>query len=52
MPDSDYENEGLAWMERKGIKINGVTPQYFWDRWKYADELVYVVRFEIVEVNQ
>ena len=46
MPEEDYENEGLAWMERQGILIQGKSPRVFWETWKQAAEDVYVVRFE------
>jgi hypothetical protein len=45
MPDEDYENEGLGWMERQGMTIQGIHPREFWKRWKQAAEDVYVVRF-------
>ena len=51
MPDSDYENEGLSWMERQNMKIQGITPRKFWEQWKLADELVYVVRFKKLEAS-
>ena len=51
MPAEDYENEGLAWMERQGMKIQGVSPREFWEHWKAADEVVYVVRFKKLEAS-
>lgn len=48
MPDRDYKAEGLEWMEKQGILIRGKSPRQFWDDWKLADELVYVVRFQLV----
>ena len=49
MPDADYEKEGLGWMERRGVMIRGRTPREFWESWKDADELVYVVRFQVMK---
>lgn len=51
MPDEDYENEGLGWMERQGIMIRGIRPREFWESWKAAGELVYVVRFKKLDVS-
>ena len=51
IPDEDYENEGLAWMEEQGLKIRGMEPREFWEQWKAADELVYVVRFKKLEAS-
>ena len=48
-PDSDYRAEGLEWLEQQGIKIRGMEPREFWDEWKAADELVYVVRFRVIK---
>ena len=50
MPERDYASEGLLWMEKKGIKIRGMEPREFWEKWKAADELVYVVRFQLMSV--
>ncbi len=49
MPDSDYKVEGLLWMEQNGIRIRGQDPREFWENWKAADELVWVVRFKLVK---
>jgi len=48
-PDRDYKAEGLLWMEEKGIKVRGMEPREFWEQWKAADELVYVVRFQLMK---
>ena len=48
-PDADYENEGLGWMERHGLLVGGVHPRDFWEQWKARDELVYVVRFQLMK---
>lgn len=50
MPDEDYENEGLGWMERHGITIQGITPREFWETWKGAAKTLYVVRFKKLQV--
>jgi len=50
MPETDYEAEGLAWIEEKGLLIRGKHPWQFWREWKAANEEVYVVRFQEVKV--
>lgn len=47
-PDTDFEAEGLAWMEEQGILIRKHVPRVFWRAWKLAKETVYVVRFELL----
>lgn len=48
MTERDFVSEGLAWMEKRGVMINGLTPRGFFERWKKLDELVWVVRFQLV----
>ena len=50
MTEADYEAEGLAWMEQTGKLIRGKTPRQFFEDWKAADELVYVVRFQLMQL--
>ena len=54
-PDSDFENEGLAWMQERyeetrlrDYTLNGLSPRQFWMAQKLGDALVYVVRFELL----
>jgi len=49
MTEMDYRAEGLEWMEQNGILIRGKYPRQFFDQWKAADELVYVVRFQLMK---
>ena len=49
MTEADYKAEGLLWMEEKGIRIRGQHPRVFFDQWKAADELVYVIRFQVIK---
>lgn len=50
-PGADFEAEGLLWMERNDLLIRGQSPTYFWDRWRERNELVWVVRFELVSIE-
>jgi hypothetical protein len=48
-PEEDYDNEGLAWMEKQGLMVQGKHPRQFWDEWRAAGEDVTVVRFKKIE---
>jgi len=49
MSESDYQAEGLAWMEQQGIKIRGLHPREFFLNWQQANEMVWVVTFTKLE---
>ncbi|MDV2988553.1 MAG: hypothetical protein P3T54_00100 [Dehalogenimonas sp.] len=49
MTEDDFEAEGFKWMEENGISMRGVSPRQFFEDWKAADELVFVVEFETLE---
>lgn len=49
-PGDDFKAEGFYWMEENDILVRGVMPTYFWDQWREDNELVYVVRFEVVSL--
>jgi len=49
MTEADYEAEGLLWMEQQGIMIRGKQPREFFEEWKMIDEVVYVVRFQLLK---
>ena len=51
MPETDFDNEGLQWMDERHLLILGKTPRQFWDDWKAADEELWVIRFEIATVT-
>lgn len=51
-PDSDYAAEGLAWMEERGLKCDGLPARTFWRAWKISNPLVWVVRFKIINPVQ
>ncbi len=42
----DYKNEGLDWMEQQGLKIQGLYPHEFFNRWVAKDEDVWVIKFK------
>ena len=48
IPDSDYEAEGLKFMEEKGLLIRGITPREWFDNWRASDQVLFVVRFALV----
>ena len=45
--DEDWELEGFGWMSRRGILINGVTPEVFFERWRHANIDLWVVDFSL-----
>ena len=53
MPDSDYEAEGFKFLEENPELVSkklGPINRDFFEKWRKADELLYVVRLELVEV--
>ena len=51
-PPEDYQREGLAWMEERGVLIQRATPRQFWADWQAANTLEWVIRFEGVKGEQ
>ncbi len=49
-PETDYEAEGFAFLSKIGAKVDGMTPEALWRLWHISARLLYVVRFELVEV--
>lgn len=52
IPDEDWINEGFAYLESIGEKVNGKTPREFWDAWKNDAEDIWVIRFRVVLENR
>ena len=50
IPAADWENEGFAYLTGIGCTVHGRTPRDFWNGWKASPYLVWVVRFEIVDI--
>lgn len=54
-PDSDYEAEGLAYLEEIGALVgsgpDGSLPSQFWNDWRAGGEELFVVRFELLELT-
>ena len=51
MPDADYDNEGLKWMEEQGLLILEKNPREFWEEWRASDEELWVVRFDPITMT-
>jgi len=49
-PESDWEAEGFAYLERMGSKVGKLTPRVLWKAWHVFPQEMWVVRFELVEV--
>jgi hypothetical protein len=50
MTEQDYEDEGFLWMEKNGLLFRGRDPRQAFEEWKAANEMLYVVRFNILEI--
>ncbi|KKN82008.1 hypothetical protein LCGC14_0312750 [marine sediment metagenome] len=44
-----FADEGLAWMAVHDLRLQGLTPEAFWLRWREENPLLWVVRFELIE---
>ena len=49
MPDSDFEEEGFAYMQEHHQKIWGETPKFAFANWKNSDDYYWVVRFKKID---
>jgi len=51
IPTSDYEAEGFAYLDEQEMTLgDGVYPRELWDDWFTDPVMLWVVRFELVEV--
>ena len=50
VPETDWYNEGFAWLQSQGKKVDGMTPKELWQDWKDNPKDMWVVRFEVVEL--
>jgi len=49
-PASDYEAEGFAYLQERGLHVDGLEPKTLWRSWHQQPRMMWVVRFELVEV--
>lgn len=50
LPEDDWQAEGFDYLEEIGAKVNGVSPRALWRAWQVWPRVLWVVRFELVEV--
>lgn len=50
IPPDDWEAEGFGYMTLHRIEIDGGTPLALWEAWHERSVMLWVVRFELVEV--
>ncbi len=50
VPEEDYRNEGFEYLHRIGAKVNGLTPEQLWRSWHLFPQILWVIRFEVVEI--
>lgn len=48
LPEEDWINEGLAFMEENGYIIKGMHPAVFWLQWKEDKLDLWVIRFKLI----
>lgn len=46
MTEQDYRDEGLLWMEQRGLTIDGRTPRQFFEGWQTQDLNLWVIRLK------
>ncbi len=49
---ADYVDEGFAYLEGIGAKVNGMTPRELWESWHVDPQDLWVIRFEVVRVSR
>lgn len=49
MPNSDFENEGFAYMEEQGLKIWKKSPRHAFKDWRNDGGMYWVLRFGKVD---
>jgi hypothetical protein len=47
-PESDYEEEGFAYLESIGAKVDGHSPRTLWRAWHLYPQEMWVVRFSLI----
>lgn len=49
----EFENEGFAWLESRGLTVFGLRPLNLWHNWLSGQErrIPYVVRFELLSLT-
>ena len=51
-PAIDYRLEGFEHLTRIGATVQGMTPAELWDEWHVRPQVLYVVRFRLVELTK
>lgn len=49
-PETDWYNEGFAWLHSHRKKVDGMEPRELWQDWKDNPRDMWVIRFEILEL--
>lgn len=49
LPEADWENEGFAYLEERGLLVDGHSAGFMWRGWKILPRDFWVVRFELVD---
>lgn len=51
-PPDDYEAEGFAYLSSIGAKVDGHSPEALWRLWHSHAMDFWVVRFEVVSIEE
>ena len=49
---SDWHEEGFEYLSKIGAKLNGRTPRDVFEDWKINPVMLWVVRFEVVNLSE
>ena len=52
VPMDDWDNEGFGYLTGIGATVDGLKPIELWEQWKLDTSLIWVIRFEIVELTK
>lgn len=50
-PDEDYAAEGFQYLEELGVAVDGMAPKLLWRAWKLYPRDMWVIRFELVQLD-
>ena len=50
IPDEDFKNEGFVYLSKINAKVDGLTPDQLWKAWHIYPRVLWVVRFEVIEI--
>ena len=52
IPLDDWHSEGFEYLSEQNVLVNRKSPHELWKSWRVQPEVMWVIRFELVEVRQ